>query len=161
MNLAIRPFEEVDLEPIVELSLLAWEPVFTAWEEILGSELYPVAIYEDWRASQAEGVTRVCQDENLFTWVAEVGGIPVGFVSYKLDHDAKTGEVYMLAVHPEHQNGGIGTQLNLFALEEFRAAGMRLAVVGTGGDPGHAPARRSYEKAGYTGLPLMRYYQAL
>ena len=38
---------------------------------------------------------------------------------------------------------------------------MRLAVVGTGGDPGHAPARRCYEKAGYTGLPLVRSYQAL
>ena len=38
---------------------------------------------------------------------------------------------------------------------------MTLAVVGTGGDPGHAPARRSYEKAGYTGLPLMRYYRPL
>ena len=38
---------------------------------------------------------------------------------------------------------------------------MKLAVVGTGGDEGHAPARRSYEKAGYTGLPLVRYYQEL
>jgi hypothetical protein len=38
---------------------------------------------------------------------------------------------------------------------------MRLAVVGTGGDSGHAPARRTYEKAGYTGLPLVRYYKHL
>lgn len=161
MKLEIRPFADGDLDPIVQLSLLAWEPVFTAWEEILGSELYPIAIYEDWRASQAEGVTKVCQDENLSTWVAEVDGQPVGFVSYQLDDDKKTGEVYMLAVHPDYQNGGIGTELNLFALDKFREAGMKLAVVGTGGDPGHAPARRSYEKAGYTGLPLMRYYQAL
>jgi hypothetical protein len=43
----------------------------------------------------------------------------------------------------------------------MREAGMKLAVVGTGGDPGHAPARRSYEKAGYTGLPLVRYYKDL
>ena len=47
------------------------------------------------------------------------------------------------------------------AVEEMRAAGMKVAVVGTGGDEGHAPARRSYEKAGYTPLPLVRYYQAL
>jgi ribosomal protein S18 acetylase RimI-like enzyme len=157
----IRPFEDGDLDPIVQLSLLAWEPVFTAWEEILGSELYPIAIYEDWRASQAEGVTQVCQDAKISTWVAEVDGQPVGFVSYQLDDDKQTGEVYMLAVHPAYQNDGIGTELNLFALDKFREAGMKLAVVGTGGDPGHAPARRSYEKAGYTGLPLMRYYQAL
>jgi hypothetical protein len=29
------------------------------------------------------------------------------------------------------------------------------------GASGHAPARRSYEKAGYTALPIVRYYQDL
>jgi hypothetical protein len=43
----------------------------------------------------------------------------------------------------------------------MKQAGMRLAVVGTGGEDGHAPARRSYEKAGYTGLPLVRYYKKI
>jgi hypothetical protein len=38
---------------------------------------------------------------------------------------------------------------------------MDLAVAATGGDPGHAPARRSYEKAGYTALPLVRFYRAV
>ncbi len=64
-------------------------------------------------------------------------------------------------MHPEYQNCGIGPQLNLFALQKLKENGMKLAVVGTGGDDGHAPARRSYEKAGYTGLPLVRYYQDL
>ena len=36
---------------------------------------------------------------------------------------------------------------------------MKLATVDTGGDGIHAPARRSYEKAGYTALPLVRYYK--
>ncbi|WP_239945797.1 MULTISPECIES: GNAT family N-acetyltransferase [unclassified Streptomyces] len=38
---------------------------------------------------------------------------------------------------------------------------MTLASTWTGGDPGHAPARRTCEKAGYTALPLVRYYKAL
>jgi len=67
----------------------------------------------------------------------------------------------LLAVHPEYQNSGIGTELNTFALQKMKEGGMKLAVVGTGGDPGHAPARRSYEKAGYTALPLVRYYKDL
>ena len=67
----------------------------------------------------------------------------------------------MLAVHPEYQNHGFGTELNIFALQKMKESGMKLAEVGTGGDEGHAPARRSYEKAGYTGLPLVRYYKAL
>jgi hypothetical protein len=30
-----------------------------------------------------------------------------------------------------------------------------------GRDPGHGPARRVYEKAGYTGFPVVRYFKAL
>lgn len=161
MNLQIRPYSEKDLEAIVELSLLAWEPVFTAWQEILGPKLYPIAIYPDWRKSQKEVVEKGCTDENANTWVAVVDGNVVGFVAYELNEESKTGEVRLLAVHPEHQNQGIGTELNKFALQKLKDGGMKLAVVGTGGDKGHAPARRSYEKAGYTPLPLVRYYQAL
>ena len=161
MEAQIRAYTDKDIEAIVALSLLAWEPVFTAWQEILGPDLYPIAIYPDWRKSQQEGVEKVCRDENMTTWVAEVDGKVAGFIAYELHHDSKTGEVMMLAVHPEYQNHGIGTELNRFALQKFKEAGMKLAVVGTGGDEGHAPARRSYEKAGYTGLPLMRYYRAL
>ena len=50
------------------------------------------------------------------------------------------------------------TALTSFAVERLRDAGVRLAVADTGGDPGHAPARRVYEKAGFVGLPLVRYY---
>ena len=39
--------------------------------------------------------------------------------------------------------------------------GVPLAVIGTGGDDGHAPARALYERHGFPGLPLVRYYRAL
>lgn len=161
MDLHVRPYSEEDLESIVELSLLAWEPVFTAWERILGPKLYPIAIYPDWRKSQKEVVEKACGDEKTDTWVAVVDGNVVGFVAYELNEESKTGEVRLLAVHPENQNHGIGTELNIFALQKLKEGGMKLAVVGTGGDEGHAPARRSYEKAGYTALPLVRYYKDL
>jgi ribosomal protein S18 acetylase RimI-like enzyme len=90
-----------------------------------------------------------------------VEGKVVGFVAYELKDTSKIGEVQLLAVHPEYQNHGIGTELNIFALGKLKESGMKVAVVGTGGDEGHAPARRSYEKAGYTGLPLVRYYKEL
>ncbi|CAM5533340.1 hypothetical protein SCYAM73S_01338 [Streptomyces cyaneofuscatus] len=48
-----------------------------------------------------------------------------------------------------------------FATAWMSKAGVTLASIWTGGDPGHAPARRTYEKAGYTALPLVRYYKAL
>ncbi len=161
MNRHLRPFETNDLDAIVQLSILAWEPVFVAWQGILGPELYPVAIYPDWRKSQAEIVETIIKDRKNTTWVGEVEGKVVGFVAYVLDQDKQTGEVLLLAVHPDYQNDGLGTELSFLALEKMQEAGMRLAVVGTGGDEGHAPARRSYEKAGFSGLPLVRYYKKL
>ena len=161
MNLQVRLFNNSDINDIVQLSLLAWEPVFTAWKQILGPKLYPIAIYPDWRKGQKEVVENICHDEKITTWVAEVDGNVIGFVAYDLNDEKKIGEVQLLAVHPEYQNQGIGTTLNTFALQKFKDGGMKLAVVGTGGDEGHAPARRSYEKAGYTALPLVRYYKDL
>ena len=160
-NPHIRPFADEDLVPIVKLSLLAWQPVFQSFKRVLGPTIYDL-IYPDWRQRQRDVVKRVCRDqEGAHTLVAEVKEEVVGFVAYELDGEDETGTVLLIAVHPDHQNRGIGTELNVRALEEMKAAGMKLAQVGTGGDEGHAPARRSYEKAGYTGLPLARYYKAL
>jgi ribosomal protein S18 acetylase RimI-like enzyme len=160
MDTIIRSYTEADLPKIIELSLLAWEPVFESFEQVLGPKIYPI-LYPDWRKSQEEGVANACQEEDSHILVADWDGLVVGFLVYKCNHKDLTGEIWLLAVHPEFQNHGIGTDLNLQALTEMKAAGMRLAVVGTGGDDGHAPARRSYEKAGFTPLPLVRYYQDL
>jgi ribosomal protein S18 acetylase RimI-like enzyme len=161
MNLEIRPFHQDDMDAIVELSLLAWEPVFSSFEAILGPNIYPI-LYPDWNESQAEGVEKYCMDHEVSNvLVAGINGQVVGFIAYQNNESDNTGEVMLLAVHPEFQDRGIGTKLNLVALEKMKASGMVMAVVGTGGDPAHAPARRSYEKAGYTGLPLVRYYKDL
>jgi ribosomal protein S18 acetylase RimI-like enzyme len=161
MPLQIRPAAQDDVEVLVDLSLAAWEPVFQSFRQILGPAIY-ARLYPDWRQCQREAVETVCRDgDGTPVWVAEREGRVAGFVAYKLRPEDKTGEIWLLAVHPEAQNQGIGTELNRVALEQMRASGMRLAFADTGGDPSHAPARRSYEKAGYTGLPLVRYWQAL
>lgn len=149
------------MDDLVRLSLLAWEPVFNSFEKILGPKIYPI-LYPDWRKSQREGVETTCKDnEKMNVLVAELDGKVVGFLAYELQLKDKTGEVMLLAVHPEYQNLGIGTELNNFALKKMKEGGMIMAVVGTGGDPSHAPARRTYEKAGFTALPLVRYYKDL
>jgi GNAT superfamily N-acetyltransferase len=71
------------------------------------------------------------------------------------------GEISMLAVDPDHQGSGIGTALSKFALDRLRDAGMKVAMVEKGGEPGHAAARRTYERAGYVLLPIARYFKCL
>jgi ribosomal protein S18 acetylase RimI-like enzyme len=155
----IRPSIESDVAQIVELSLLAWEPVFESMEKVLGPRIFRL-IWPDWRKTQAEGVAGACRATDKYhTSVAEVGGRVVGFIAYGLKDE--TGEVVLLAVHPEFQKQGIATRLNQAALDAMKAAGMKMAVAETGGEEGHAPARRAYENAGYTGLPLVRYFKDL
>ncbi len=67
----------------------------------------------------------------------------------------------MIAVDPGQQRQGVGASLTAVAVEWFAASGMTLAMVETGGDAGHAPARRTYERAGFTRLPVARYFRAL
>jgi hypothetical protein len=38
--------------------------------------------------------------------------------------------------------------------------GFPVINVGTGGDPGHAPARALYEALGFRGVPVVAYYLA-
>ena len=45
--------------------------------------------------------------------------------------------------------------------EHMKRAGMDICVIETGRDPGHAPARALYEAAGYTLLPIARYFRRL
>jgi ribosomal protein S18 acetylase RimI-like enzyme len=72
-----------------------------------------------------------------------------------------SGEIYMIAVDPDAQRQGIAGALTEFALDEMRARGITLAIVATGGDDGHAPARATYEKAGFTGCPQVWYAKQL
>ncbi len=157
----IRPFEDRDTEAVVGLSLRAWAPAFASLERVLGSEIFRRQ-HPDWRVDQRRAVENVCVAEKGRVWVAEVGESTVGFVAVEFNHpESSMGEISMLAVDPDYQGGGIGTSLTEFALDRLKAAGMTVAMVETGGDPGHAAARRTYEKAGYVHLPIARYFKEL
>lgn len=161
MEFRIRRTEANEIGELVRLSLLAWAPVFASFDRILGPEIYQ-RLYPDWRSGQQAVVEEICtESERNAVWVADLDGTIAGFVAVEMNAGTGVGEIQLLAVHPDYQNRGIGTALNTFALGEMKEAGMRLAVVGTGGDPSHAPARRSYEKAGFTALPLVRFYKDL
>jgi ribosomal protein S18 acetylase RimI-like enzyme len=161
MRPRIRPFDDRDAEAVVGLSLRAWAPVFASLEQVLGSEIFRRQ-HPDWREDQRRAVEDVLATKEGRVWVAEVDGTVVGFVAVELDHPERSmGEISMLAVDPDHQGGGIGTTLTEFALDRLKDAGMKVAMVETGGDPGHAAARRTYEKAGYVLLPIARYFKNL
>ena len=161
MRPRIRPFDDRDAEAVVALSLRAWAPAFASLERVLGPEIFERQ-HPDWREDQRRAVEEVLAPNKGRVSIAEVDERAVGFVAVEIDHPERgMGETSMLAVDPDYQGGGIGTSLTEFALERLKDAGMTVAIVETGGDPGHAAARRTYEKAGYTLLPVARYFKNL
>ena len=162
MSNLIRPLEDVDLEAVVAFSLRAWAPVFASLEAALGPNVYG-RLFPDWRSAQANAVKVTCETPENDVWVAVVEHRPVGFVAVGLiDEDAtRAGEIHMIAVDPAHQGTGVGAALMQRAISHIKAQGVELAVVATGGDPGHAAARALYEKLDFNPVPLMRYYRTL
>ena len=157
----IREFAEDDLEAVVAFSLRAWEPVFASVQEALGDEIV-LRLHRDWRASQEETVRSICTNDERDVYVAVAGARPVGFVAVALNafHE-RMGVIEIIGVDPDYQRRGVGVRLTEFAADRMRRCGMDIAVVETGGDPGHAPARALYGDVGFTLLPIARYFRLL
>lgn len=162
MSAVIRRLEDADVETVVAFSLRAWAPVFASLEAELGPKVYGL-LFPDWRSAQGNAVEATCRAPENDVWVALVGDRPVGFVAVAfVDEDAtRAGEIHMIAVDPAHQGAGIGASLMQRAVSEIKAQGVELAIIATGGDPGHAPARGLYEKLDFNPLHLIRYYRKL
>ena len=160
-HMVIEPYEKAMLDAIVRLSLRAWEPVFASLRDAMGPAVFRAFYRNDWRAAQRRAVESVCSDEAVHVWVASEGARTAGFVALKLHPEDQMGEIYMIAVDPDFQRRGIATSLTSHAIDWFRNAGMSIVMVETGGDPGHAPARRAYESSGFRLLPVARYFKSL
>ena len=151
MAFEIRPMREGDVDAIAALSIRAWSPVFVSLRETMGDRLFNHFYGDDWRTHQEADVRRACGAYRVL--VAEVDGFVAGFTAIDVSEGRTEGEIYMLAVDPSAQGQGVGTQLTEAAVAVIRDAGFALATVGTGGDRGHAAARATYRKAGFTPLP--------
>jgi len=158
--IAVRPVEPSDMGDVIRLSLRAWAPVHASMAAALGPQINSRG-YPDWASSQAADVQAACQDHGVSVSVAVDNQTVVGFVAVLVNTADKAGEIDMIAVDPRTQGRGVAHALTEHALSQMRTAGCDLAVIATGGDEGHAPARALYESEGFTPLPLVRYYRQL
>lgn len=157
----IREFADHDLEALVALALRAWAPVHASLSHVLGDAGGYAQMHPDWRVDQRRAVEEACRDGGSSVWVAEVDGAVAGFVVAQLNREPGRGEIVMVAVDPDRQGAGVGAALTSHALRWLTDHDMAVAMVETGGDDGHAPARRLYEQAGFVMLPIARYFKRL
>lgn len=97
----------------------------------MGHEIFDRLHPGGWRPRQEEAVRATLTSGESTVWVAEVAGRVVGFVSAALDPERRLGEVSMLAVDPDHQQGGIGTALGqIAALRNAPVLSARMGLMG-------------------------------
>lgn len=146
----IRAASADDLPHLEEVRRAAFAPVFASFRSILGEEIYQLAQAPD-DEKQGEFLASLLDPASGWeVYGAESAGTLVGFVAIQFNYERKVGEIGLNAVHPDHAGRGIGSAMYHFAIARMQDVGMQVATVATGGDPSHAPARRAYEKAGFT-----------
>lgn len=117
---------------------------------------------QDWREHQSREVREALASASTQVWVAEADATLVGFAGARVvDLERLIGEVYIVGVDPGAQHPGVGTTLTEHAGQWLREQGMRVAFISTGGDSGHLPARRLYERLGYRLFPSAQYFKVL
>jgi GNAT superfamily N-acetyltransferase len=161
VSLQIVPFAPEHEAPILALSVEAWAPVFEKLRPAVPAYVYDAFYPRGWRARQTADIGAFLQSEGRQVWVALAEKAVLGWVGIRLHPEDRMGEVYILAVHPDHQRKGLARTLIDHALSEMRRAGMAIAMVETGDDPGHAPARAAYERTGFERWPVARYFREL
>ena len=161
-EVVVRGLRPDETERLVEIAIRAWTPIYGTFRRILGDELFAVA-RPDWEQEKARQVRAACDpDDRAMVGVAELDGRIVGFVTFYADERSRIGEIGNNAVDPDFQGRGIGPRMYEYVFDRLRERGMRFVEVSTGLDPGHAPARRAYEKAGFSiQLPMVKYYRKL
>lgn len=159
--MTIEPLAPDHVDAVARLSLHAWAPVFDSLGQSLPPYLYQAFWPSGWRMGQDKAVRDVCGSADMKVWVAIESGAVAGFVAVRFHAADKLGEIYMIAVDPDFQRRGIALALTDFALGRMKEAGMAVAMVETGSDPGHGPARAAYERAGFGLLPVARYFKQL
>jgi len=161
-KLSVRRARASDAVHLEDVRRAAFAPVFASFRALLGEEISHVTQIRDDEEQAAYLSSLLEPDSGWEVYVAEQAGIVMGFVSVQLNGQTLIGEIGLNAVHPDHAGAGIGTAMYELVLNQMRQAGMRVATVATGGDASHAPARRAYQKVGFTvGIPSIWLYQAL
>lgn len=161
MPLRIEAYRAGQKAAIIDLSLRAWAAVFTGLRPVVQNYVYNNFFPDGWADRQASDVSQVLDEEGNAVWVALEDDQVVGWMGLRFHDRDSMGEVRIIAVDPDWHRQGIGTALLAFADDRFRAVGLKMVMVETGDDPGHAPARAAYEKAGFVRWPVARYFREI
>ena len=158
MEIIIRRATEKDKDAVAEIAGLGWTPIYNGYRDALTDEIYDKVYKEDPIKIKMKKMKEAVLEDRVF--VAEADGVICGFASYMIE--GEVGALKENSVHPDYKGRGIAGLLYEKLLELFRERGCSVARVMTGLDDAHAPARRAYEKLGFSkNTSSVTYYMEL
>lgn len=158
-KLSIRPATKADAEVIVAIALAEWEAIYQGYRAQLGDEVF-YTFYPDHKAQKERSVRAGLESDTVY--VTECDGEVAGFIYYLYDEKNRLGTISNNAVSGKFRGLGIGPRQYEFVFDLLRKHGAIGVRVTTGLDEGHAPARRAYEKVGFSAhTESITYYKKL
>ena len=158
-KIEIIPFSEEYTTAVAELTVEAWTPIREEYRRLLGDGLYALE-FENWKEEKTQKVLEMMRSGRGY--VALLDGELAGFIHYGISENGISGEIGNNAVSSKFRGQGVAQEMYSFVIEQMKREGVEYATVVTGLDEAHAPARRSYEKAGFDrGLQSVKYYKKI
>ena len=145
----VRRFVDSDLEQVAALADAAWVEIRRMSRRALGEAISDVLRPGGDAGSKGREVrAQLAAGSNWEAFVAEEDGRIVGFVTFSI-----SGGIGLIGNNAACRTSGIrgiGQAMYKKVLETLRERGVRVVRVTTGLDDAHAPARRAYERAGFS-----------
>jgi GNAT superfamily N-acetyltransferase len=160
----LRHAVERDWPRIGEIAIACWTPIHESFRQMMGEVMYEAVTNpgDTWRERKCQQIRDRFAHQPGTVWVVELAREVVAFVTFHLEPERSVGQIGNNGVHPDQAGKGWGTFMYRHVLDHFRREGLRFAMVGTGLDWGHAPARRAYEAVGFDhAVPKVDYWQDL
>lgn len=156
----MREYKPDDLEAVMAIANAGWKEIRKMSRAALGDRI--ADMFNPAGDDKSKGLQVKEQiDSKLYNIdVCEHDGEVVGFITYH--HNGVIGEICNNAAKPGTGLKGIGQTMYKFVLDKFRAEKVKVVKVTTGMDYAHEPARKAYERAGFSRhLDSTTYYMEL
>jgi ribosomal protein S18 acetylase RimI-like enzyme len=153
MRTRIRSFRESDREKIREITAKAFDGV--SIDQNIERLFGPIG-GKRWYERKIKDIDDDCDVNPEGVFVAEIEGEVVGYITTRVDREAKIGRIMNFAVMPGYQGQGIGTKLMDKALGYLKGKGMELVRIETLEQ--NEICMRYYPKLGFQEIARKIYY---
>lgn len=156
----MREYRSEDLEAVMSIANAGWKEIRKMSRQEWGDKIADLINPAGDDVSKGLQVKEQIESGIYHIAVCEHEGEIVGFITTHTD--GIFGEICNNAAKAGTGLKGIGQTMYKYALDRFRSEGVKVAQVTTGLDYAHAPARKAYERAGFSRhLDSVTYYMDL